>query len=168
MKIVRDKEGRIIQILKEEADGDVNITEIFKAEVDKEIAKEKEITAQQKNRCDFWKDSISNITSSIAEPPIMESSEEKQPRQRTEEPCSSAGLKFSESFMENFKKNENLNDPEFLKEAKKHFHNVFINELKRKYGEKYGDVNPNVIEQGEKSFEKLFEALIRIGKAISE
>ena len=163
MKIVRDKEGRIIQILKEEADGDVNVTEIFKAEVDKEIAKEKEITAQQKNRCDFWKDSIS-----IAEPPIMESSEEKQPRQRTGEPCSSAGLKFSESFMENFKKNENLNDPEFLKEAKNHFHEVFMNELKRKYGEKYGDVNPNVIEQGEKSFEKLFEALISIGKAISE
>ena len=41
MKIIRDSKEKIIQIIREESDGDdVNITEVFKAEVetDKEIA----------------------------------------------------------------------------------------------------------------------------------
>ena len=69
MKIIRDDKGRIIQVSKEESDGDVNVVDVFKAEVEadanKEIAKEKEITARQKNRCDFWKDSM-DIANSIA------------------------------------------------------------------------------------------------------
>lgn len=76
-------------------------------------------------------------------------------------------LKFSESIsesiMEKFKKHENLNDPEFLKEAKNHFHEVFMSGIK----EKFGGVNP-VSELSEKAFEKLFDALIRVGKEFSE
>lgn len=72
MKIIRDEQGKIIQIVKEESDGDFNVVDVFKAEIDKEIAREKEITerereitARQKNRCDFWKDSM-DIANSIA------------------------------------------------------------------------------------------------------
>ena len=55
MKFVRDELGRIIQIVKEESDGDFNMETILKIVTDEEISKEKEITARQKNRCDFWK-----------------------------------------------------------------------------------------------------------------
>lgn len=44
MKILRDSKGRIIQIIKEESDGDFNMETILKIESDKEIAKEKEKT----------------------------------------------------------------------------------------------------------------------------
>lgn len=61
MKIVRDNEGRIVQVIKEESDGDVNVIDVFKAEIDKEIAKEKEITEREKEktnreekRCNFF------------------------------------------------------------------------------------------------------------------
>ena len=65
MKIIRDEHGRIVQIIKEESDGDISVIDAFRIETDKEIVKEKEITARQKNRCDFWKDSM-DIANSIA------------------------------------------------------------------------------------------------------
>lgn len=170
MKIIRDEEGRIVQIIKEEADGDISVIDAFKIEADKEIAKEKEITAQQKNRCDFWKNSIPNITNSIAEPPIMGSSEEKQPHQRTGfysstgKPCSLAGLKFSESFMERFK-NKNLNDPEVEKEFKNYFHEIFMDSFKRRIG---GAISDTAVAEAEGSFESLFKILIRILKETEE
>ena len=63
MKIVRDPKGKIIQIVKEESDGDdVNITEIFKAEVDAD----KEITiAKMKERKEIWTKAIITAPSMI-------------------------------------------------------------------------------------------------------
>lgn len=63
MKIVRDPKGKIIQIVKEESDGDdVNITEVFKAEVDadKEI-----IIAKMKERKEIWTKAIITAPSMI-------------------------------------------------------------------------------------------------------
>ena len=79
------------------------------------------------------------------------------------EPCSSAGLKFSESFMEKFKNKNNLDDSDFLKEAKNHFHEIFMTEVKRNFG----GIDPNP-ERSEKVFKNLFNTLTNFVKDMSE
>ena len=60
MKIVRDQQGRIIEIIKGESDGDINVVDVFKAEIEadanKEIAKEKEKTIREEKRENFLKE----------------------------------------------------------------------------------------------------------------
>lgn len=75
-------------------------------------------------------------------------------------PYPSSSLKISGS--EFFEKNKNLNDPEVLKEAKKHFHKIFMDETKRQNG----GIDPNP-EKSEKTFEKLFNNLTGIVKEMS-
>lgn len=72
MKIIRDDKGRIVQVSKEESDGDINVVDVFKAEIEadtnKAIAIEKEITARHKEKCDFWGSIIINTV-----PPAIDS-----------------------------------------------------------------------------------------------